>query len=130
MLCAQKPTNHNPSSSLHRGTRKHFQVGCVPTACVDCMCFNSHQMSALLVGGGFEWVFIDGHQMSVARESLHSEVPCLVGGGGGLGPGGPCTKRSHVWRRGQGWRPGERRRSLYSEVPCVEGEGTLYSEVQ
>ena len=69
--------------------RKHFKqqesipVGCVPTTCADCTCFNSHHQM-LLMGRGpqmnkFEQVSSDHHQISVA-----GELPGLMSKGGGV----------------------------------------------
>ena len=80
-----------------------ISVGCVLSACTHCIFFNSHQMSALVgrgsLGSNIEQVYNDGNQMSLAGgwgvgrgvsclgEEGHTLVPCLEGGGPGLGPG-------------------------------------------
>ena len=82
--------------------QESIPVGCMPPACDDCTCFNSHQMSAPWVGGpvvnNFEQVSSDGHQMSPAghggpyAERTHVQ--------------GACTVRSHV----RGARAGRQKR--------------------
>ena len=76
--------------------QESISLGCVPPACADRTCFNSHQMSAL-VG-----------RSHIRRESLYSEVSWLEGG---AGPGGwsLCSEISCLGG------------SLYSEVPWLEG---------
>ena len=60
--------------------------GCVPPTCADRTYFNSHQMSAPVVGrgllvtpvwAGLEWLPPD----VTSKGSLYSEVPCLGSGG-------------------------------------------------
>ena len=63
--------------------QESIPVGCVLPTCTNCTCFNSHQMSALVVGedagmNKFEQVSGDDYQMSIA------------------GAGGPEV-RFHIW---------------------------------
>ena len=51
--------------------QENITVGCLLPICTNCTCFNSHQMSALVVGEGagmnkFEQVSSDGCQLSLA----------------------------------------------------------------
>ena len=81
--------------------------------------------------GGFEWVFIDGHQMSVVRESLHNEVQCLMGREAGLGPGVPVQRDSMSGEEGRvGTRGGGEEEIPVQSGPMCGEEGTLYNEVQ
>ena len=50
--------------------QENIPVGCGLPTCTNCTCFNSHQMSALVVEEGagmnkFRQVSSDGHQMSL-----------------------------------------------------------------
>ena len=100
--------------------RKHFYS----SACTNCTCFNSHQISAR--GGSWSEHVWTGLQRW--PRDVTSRGKC------------PCTVRSHVWRgpgsgvpiqKGpvSGGGAGVWGGSSYSEVPCPVGgwEGGLYS---
>ena len=109
---SQKTFHDHPNTNMDPETdadRKHFYS----SACTNCTCFNSHQISARGDPGVnmFGQVSRDGHGMSLAggsvlvqwgpmsggdqgQGSLYRKVPCLAVG---LGFGGdPNTVRSHV----------------------------------
>ena len=116
-LNVSKTTNHK---TIYQ--QESIPVGCIPPVCADHTCFNSHQTSAPTGWAG-------GPQVNNLNRSPVLAKRCHYQW---LGPGGPCTMKSHVW--GRAWwgslyseSGGE---SLYSKVLCPGRWGSLYGEVQ